>query len=265
MVGEPEAQSEKADEARPAKPRPVIVRVFRALKRYENRRRRRAKEHPAQHPVYERMMALVALVVAAITAAILAITAGIFWRQLDEMRDEQRPWVFISQITLANPAGIGNAMDQVIYNENGLFIGFLLTFKNSGHLPAINVHENLKSLPLRGGVSLNNIYKIENTICHDMQMNTGMTIFLNDVSKLTPAFVSISKKEVDELPFPNLTPMVIGCVIYDDPSGREHHTPYIWEIKAVKNAQMCCVIPLDKLSETPVAIGQLSLGGMPPD
>ncbi len=54
MVGEPESQGEKPEKREPPKKRPALIRVFRALKRYENRRRNRRK---SQHQLNERMMA----------------------------------------------------------------------------------------------------------------------------------------------------------------------------------------------------------------
>jgi hypothetical protein len=92
MVNEPESQTEKPAERQPPTPaRPgVIIRVFRALKRYENRRRRNAKEYAAQHPIYERMMARWTRRVGLFTGALVLvslITAGIFKYQLDEMHE----------------------------------------------------------------------------------------------------------------------------------------------------------------------------------
>jgi hypothetical protein len=91
MVGEPEGQGQESQQRQRPPPRAMIVRVFRALKRYENRRRRRAKEYATQHPIYERMLARWTRLVGLFTFALFAVgvvTAVIFGRQLDVMQGQ---------------------------------------------------------------------------------------------------------------------------------------------------------------------------------
>jgi hypothetical protein len=88
MSGDPEGQSEETQKRQPPKTRFVIVRVFRALKRYENRRRRRRN---SQHQVNERMMARWTRHVGLFTGALVVVgivTAIIFWRQLNVMQSQ---------------------------------------------------------------------------------------------------------------------------------------------------------------------------------
>src|SRR5438067_2273433 len=76
MSSEPERQSDKRHERNPP-PRPrksVIVHMFRALKRYENRRRR--KTEAEQHQINERMMARWARWVGLFTGALFLV--GVF-------------------------------------------------------------------------------------------------------------------------------------------------------------------------------------------
>ncbi len=105
MSGDPESQSEETQKRQPPKTRPVIVRIFRALKRYENRRRRRAK---SQYQVNERMMARWTRHDGLFTGTLVfvgIVTAVIFWHQLnvmqgqlDSMESEQRPWIKIDAV-----------------------------------------------------------------------------------------------------------------------------------------------------------------------
>ncbi len=93
MSSDPEGQGKETQKRQPPKPRPTIVRVFRALKRYENRRRRRAK---SQHQANERMLARWTRHVGLFTGALVLVgivTAVIFSRQLNVMQgqlDEMR-------------------------------------------------------------------------------------------------------------------------------------------------------------------------------
>ena len=117
----------------------MIVRIFRALKRYENRRSRRAK---SQHQVNERMMARWTRHVGLFTGALVAVgivTAVIFLRQLnvmqgqlDEMKVEQRPWVYADSPRLT---------DVIRINEVGLWTLHLkFGVYNVGHLPGQYTH-----------------------------------------------------------------------------------------------------------------------------
>ena len=93
MNGDPEGQREKSQKRQPPKPRSTIVRIFRAFKRYENRRLRKT-----QHQINEQMMARWTRRVGWFTLALVLVnivTAIIFWRQLNVMqravgRDEGR-------------------------------------------------------------------------------------------------------------------------------------------------------------------------------
>jgi hypothetical protein len=88
MSGQAEGQGKETEKGKPPKPRLMIVGIFRALKRYENRRRRRRN---SQHQVNERMMARWTRHVGLFTGALVVIgivTAVIFWRQLNVMQGQ---------------------------------------------------------------------------------------------------------------------------------------------------------------------------------
>jgi hypothetical protein len=149
-------ESESLGQNRPSK-KPIIVRIFRALKRYEYSRHRR-KRYSAEHHVNERMMARWTRIVGLFTAFLFAVNVGtsvIFWRQLGEMQatressdrstsnqlkimgdqlDQmdiaQRPWVRLSR---AAPVGL-------IVMDVGVVIDLQLRAKNIGHSPAEGVY-----------------------------------------------------------------------------------------------------------------------------
>jgi len=85
MVGEQEGQTQESEERHPPKRRSVIVRIFGAFKRYENRRRK------TQHQTNELMMARWTCVVGLFTGALVLVgivTAVIFWRQFNVMQGQ---------------------------------------------------------------------------------------------------------------------------------------------------------------------------------
>jgi hypothetical protein len=91
MIGEPERNAEESQERHPPpSPRkPVVVRVFRALKRQINRTRRRREKNETTHQINERMMAQWTRRVGWFTGALVVVsvvTACIFWRQLNVMQ-----------------------------------------------------------------------------------------------------------------------------------------------------------------------------------
>jgi hypothetical protein len=62
-------------------------------------------------------------------------------------------------------------------------------------------------------------------------------------------------------------PIIVACVVYKDPSGADHHTPYLLDLVAVKNGRACCAVPTDpdELANSQIIIRQAVESGMPPD
>jgi hypothetical protein len=143
MIGNPERQSQETQKRQPPKTRSVIVRIFRALKRYENRRRRRAK---SQHQVNERVMARWTRHVGLFTGALVAVcivTAVIFWHQLnvmqgqlDSMESEQRPWIKVDAVP--GPLIVYVMPTEKDGPQGDLHLHF--TISNVGHSPALTVN-----------------------------------------------------------------------------------------------------------------------------
>jgi hypothetical protein len=189
---------------------------------------------------------------------------GIMRGQLDEMRAEQRPWLFAPSIVLT---------EQVIRDVNGIQIplGFVLT--NSGHLPASNVHVNL----LARGTHLYHLTQYaaaERENCNQPLEFIGFSVFPNFTTQLPVSWTtSISNEEIstaakDFAPeLKRLWPMILACVVYRDPSGIDHHTPYILELVAIANGVRSPLIPseADELSKSHIILQQSVTTGMPPD
>jgi hypothetical protein len=88
MVSEPGGNGKPAQEGKPPNRRPIIIRIFRGLKRYEHRRRRRAQQEKSDRDlIMARWTRRVGIFTAALVAVSIA-TAGIFWRQLNVMQGQ---------------------------------------------------------------------------------------------------------------------------------------------------------------------------------
>jgi len=61
--------------------------------------------------------------------------------------------------------------------------------------------------------------------------------------------------------------MVLACIVYRDPLGIDHHTPYILEFIAIKNGVINLVIPseAEELSRSEIRVQQAIRTGMAPD
>jgi hypothetical protein len=88
MVSEPGSQGESREKREPPNRRPIIIRIFRGLKRHEHRRRRRAQQEKSNRDL---IMARWTRRVGIFTAALVAVgvvTGVIFWRQLNVMQGQ---------------------------------------------------------------------------------------------------------------------------------------------------------------------------------
>lgn len=159
MSDEPKGQSKEANEGSPPKPRPAIIRILRALKRYENRRRC----SKTQHQLNEQMMARWTRHVGWLTGALVLvsiITAFIFWKQLSVMQGQlnqmksasaqtaraTRPYLLFEPVTITfSPtpeqfsgiqAAPGMPVQNLFTNGTRPFLA-LYKFTNYGTTPAI--------------------------------------------------------------------------------------------------------------------------------
>src|ERR1700738_521943 len=100
MVSEPRGDGKSPQEREPPTRRQIIIRIFRGLKRYEHRRRRRTKQEKSDRDLIMARWTRRGGIFTAALVAVGVVTGGIFWRQLAVMRGQlgvmeaqQRPWI----------------------------------------------------------------------------------------------------------------------------------------------------------------------------
>ena len=173
--------------------------------------------------------------------------------QLDEMRDEQRPFVFIKSIAISN----------VRIEAKALFATFDYTLVNSGHLPAIAAIGQIEANPFLPGL-LSKYADLEKRACMNMP-GLGETILPGEdpVSFSANALLAY----VQDAKSAGVLPLVAACVSYKDPAGRYHHTPYFYDVMVARNGSPCCMVPIDPiaLSKSVVTIPRDLLGSINPD
>jgi hypothetical protein len=279
MPSEPRSGDEAHHERRPPKKRPAIVRVFRALKRYQNRYIRRDQKLASDHQINERLMARWTRHVGLFTGALVLVgiaSAIIFWRQLnvmqrqlDEMQAEQRPWV----------SAAAAITEPFVYEyvPNGTTISLAYKLHNSGHSPANNVWIELAAFPQQPDGDL---LAAAEGVCKDRpavpgaRVALGFTIF-PDETVVIDWGSSITKTEIDALnskyakvitgPMNIWTPTIIACIVYRSPTegGRIHHTPLILNLRmkrgSLKPDRGCCAIFID---DSPIPAEKLEVERM---
>lgn len=249
MSGQPEGQSEETEKGKPPKPRPAIVRIFRALKRYENRRRRRRN---SQHQVNERMMARWTRHVGLFTGALVVVgivTAVIFWRQLNVMQSQleemRKGAVDTAELAKAakSSAAAANSANQLnevglrpwvdfnviepsagfVVKRDAVSVGIRYSLKNVGRLPATmtNVHLEMQPLAYYGPqIDLVNevlVTDYQVRACKKSEYTTGNTVFPGQT--INPYIVTV---EADRNRFEDIIKqgkeiyvvLITGCVGY---------------------------------------------------
>lgn len=237
----------------------AITAQFKALRSELSTRHRQQEDHESRRHSLEKIGAF-----AAILAAILAgISAWIFQGQLNEARDEQRPWLFAQSIGLADP---------VTHDANGIRVSLAFVVTNSGHLPGSYVTVGLHAFPFPLG-NLKEYASVERQVCDRTIDFLGISVFPNYT---TPPWTWITYVENADIAKyaasnPNLAkmimPTIIACVIYRDPAGKDHHTPYVLNLAVIRDGHACCAVPVDpdELSRSQIIARQIIEMGIPPD
>jgi hypothetical protein len=133
MTSGPESQTDEADQRQPPKRarKPIVVRVFRALIRQKNKRRRRNQPEQSQHQINEGIMARWTRRVGWFTGALVIvslITAWIFKAQLDESKQARLPFLSVKEIQI-----IARTVDGVRTWEP------VLIWENTGGTEALDI------------------------------------------------------------------------------------------------------------------------------
>ena len=193
------------------------------------------------------------------TIAALREQAGIMRGQLNEMRDEQRPWIYAAGIKLA---------DRLSVDANGIRISLLFRVTNVGHLPATQTDISLSALPAIPSHGEKTFTDVARDTCYGNSFGSSFAVFPGD-SPEQEITTYLSSNQIVE--FQNgqglhsgyVSPYVIACVRYGDPSGLPHHTPYLLWILETEGGRACCAIPIDatKLANTN-AVAQIQTIGL---
>jgi hypothetical protein len=219
MISDPSGKAETADQRKPPKRRPIVIRIFRNLKRYENRRRRRAKQEKSDRDL---IMARWTRRVGIFTAALVVVgivTGVIFWRQLDEMQAEQRPWVYAVDVV---PGG------RIILANEWYAVPLKFSIKNTGHLPAFFVVPKTSAAVITIGSSA---FTIHNYVCDEYRHNpimqsSGNTIFADQTIShggfTSEDYPKVRKYIWDALGGDKMI-VVFGCIDYQFPAQPGHH------------------------------------------
>jgi hypothetical protein len=158
-------------------------------------------------------------------AAIIAAT--IYWRQLsvmhdqvDEMRDEQRPWVSITSGELSSFDFQENAPSVI---EATAF--FRLGINNTGATPALHIKAMGRLTTHADVVERSRAFCAE----IDGMANKDMTAFPKE-----PGIKVLSSAGFDGTeqvsPGESILPHVAGCLSYKDSAGHLHHTGFAFDI-----------------------------------
>jgi hypothetical protein len=188
--------------------------------------------------------------------------------QLDEMRNEQRPWV-----TLASQPEITT---DFIFGRAGINMGVLFAFRNTGRYPALNVLPGNYTIPsflMTKGVEFERA-------CNQGRPSFGIYVFPGDnPPPMQPVSIGVQLPSLREYwdKFPSfgrhliVSPIIFVCIVYQESgSGKPHHTPFSYDLrqKNVKSGRGNELFFLDEGYTVPkenLVLRPRILGGPPPD
>jgi len=179
-----------------------------------------------------------------VTIAALQEQAKVMRGQLDELRVEQRPWLYASEIKIGG---------SLYYTINGIMIPFDFRFKNAGHLPALLAYPETDAFIRNPHVVETNVPEIVRDICNNHAITASFAIFPGDEYRMSrTTLLSVFKiNEFWKSEMPNggalksIKPYVILCITYRDPGGGLHHTPYFISLTSIENGRETNDIPID--------------------
>ncbi|WP_400766192.1 hypothetical protein [Methylosinus sporium] len=150
-------------------------------------------------------------------------------RTLDEMRDEQRPWVYQA----------AQIKGRMIIEEDNFVIPLTWTLSNVGHLPSffttITVKAKVEAFPA-------NINKLRFAECDEIlsrpwDKQGGGSVFPGQTTDPQGHSPIISRKEYADLAADGQGPAIIafGCVDYKIPGdGRHHQTRFVYLVGSTR-------------------------------
>ena len=164
----------------------------------------------------------------------LVVVGALQWRTLsrtdETLRAAQRPWVnFDSKIE--SPL-------RYMGEEIGMLV--ILSLRNGGHSPALNVRVIQKTLLVYDDEQARQIqHELCNHTFESDQEGWGSTIFPDSPPVLEPELVEISKEEIGKYiatggPGHFTRPLIIGCIVYvSSVDASPHHTGFMYLIRPI--------------------------------
>jgi hypothetical protein len=181
--------------------------------------------------------------IAILSAAIFAWTG--VQRQIANQQQifqaQQRPWVYASNISIADP---------ILHGPDGIQIALNFTLKNVGHSPAqhtfIGFHTYFYLVEFSAA--------IERACQSAEQEMNAITVFPDDPvvqgKNVTTPQVDIEKVQAELKGIKgSIVPTIVACVSYQFPGDDKfHHTPYALTLGMADKgaARGCCTIPFDE-------------------
>ncbi len=159
------------------------------------------------------------LFLVSLTVVFTGLSWWVFHGQLNEMRSEQRPWLYASDIAIAGRI--------VSVEEYGVYaIPLKFSIKNTGHLPAFSVVQKTAATILKVGQST---MSVTNDVCDSFRNSSdkgGMTMFANQTVThggfTSDDYPVVSKQLWNSIGSDRLIVM-FGCIDYQFPAEPGHH------------------------------------------
>lgn len=205
---------------------------------------------PQESPTPQRMMTALTCVVA-FTGLVSAIISGgqlsAMQGQVDEMRAQQRPWVFAEKPKFVKP---------ITRNSAGVWeVTIEFELQNIGHLPAMNAVPIVQSpMPTYNDGDI--IEKFQNKQCKERSdgawLVTGETIFPSQKVK-RPITIGIwpEDRAIALAKINHVDPWIIGCIAYLAPDKTVHFTRFAYIVSQEDDGYRTKWLPIDDGSVPP--------------
>jgi len=178
--------------------------------------------------------------------------------QLNEMRIEQRPWLYTLAVSVDKPSSLADG----VYS-----IPLLFSLKNIGRVPAFDVRVSAQAFSV--AVNDDTPDNRQHITCAAEPPTTGTTLF-PDIPADIETVAAINKQDFAQITQNNapIAPWIVGCIFYkyapDEPYF--HHKGFIYNVYITGNASNDKWLHLDEASIKPerFKLG-VSIKGYPDD
>jgi hypothetical protein len=221
----PQTEYEKHQERRAKRQREVQARAPKPWYWFGQR------EPVARFTLYGGLFTLCLVLVGALQFLAIHGQQAVMQRQLDEMRDEQRAWVYTEV-----------ALSGLSFDDDGLHVTLSFTMHNTGRLPATSVIIDWRP---RADIETASGYGAQREVCDQRRAATtghsvGRSLFPGEMGAQESITTTIDMDELKRSsgykfwlfgqashPHLDLSPMiapyVVGCIDYQTPGDKQHH------------------------------------------